>query len=727
MNRKERVTRLVGSTLGKRYEIIEKLGEGGMAIVYRGHDGLLDRTVAIKVLRPQFAADADFVERFRREAQAAASLSHPNVVNIFDVGTDDNDVHYIVMEYVEGRNIKDILRTEGRLPLADALFVAREVCRALAVAHRQHLIHRDIKPHNILVTNDRQVKVTDFGIARAASSATLTQTGTVLGSVHYLSPEQALGGQVGVASDVYAVGVLLYEMLTGQVPFEGDSPVAVALKHLHDTPVAPSESRAEVPSELNDLVLQAMAKKPEDRFETVTLMWQALRAISAAVPGFKEDDDTLPGTTLLIAPGLQPEGAGLASAANVPASTTDEITIVHQLPGRDGSARAVSAGAEHKEEDALAEKDRKRSGGKRFLIWVLLLFAFAGGVVWAGITLFDSLFPPELQVPSVVGSTLDDAQSALQAVGLTLRVTHEIFSDRPVNTVIRQVPEAGRSVKAGREIEVQISIGKEVVPVPNLMALSEREAGLRLEQSGLTPTAEAEYVYRPDVPPNIVVGQDPPAGDRVLRDSPVLLVLSTGAPAVPEVDMPNFVAMSLAEALVLAEQLGLVVGDTYAEPDPRFQPGHVVDQMPPAGVPTEVGSVVSFVYTPLVTAAETEAPETDTGGTSQTGPSLAGTTGDGQLAAGNGLPGTSTPDSSVANDDKDALQQALITVTIPPGPSQELEIVVIDSISARRVYQGVHRGDTRTTHIVSGSGPDAMYQVWIGGELRDHGFIKEAR
>src|SRR5690606_30225477 len=256
-----------------------KLGEGGMAEVYLATDLLLNRAVAVKILHARFAGDREFVERFRREARAAASLSHPNVVNIYDVG-EDQDTHYIVLEYVKGRNLKDILRRYGPLPIRQATFVARAVAAALAAAHRQNLIHRDVKPHNILITDEGRVKVTDFGIARAASAATLTHTGTLLGSVHYFSPEQARGQPAGPQSDVYSLGVVLYEMLTGRVPFTSDTPVGVALKHLQEEPVPPSRYRRRLPERLEAIVLRAMAKDPSQRYPSPADMLADLRAFS---------------------------------------------------------------------------------------------------------------------------------------------------------------------------------------------------------------------------------------------------------------------------------------------------------------------------------------------------------------------------------------------------------------------------------------------------------------
>lgn len=695
------MTRLVGSTLNHRYEIAEKLGEGGMAIVYRAKDLILGRRVALKVLRPQFAADTDFVERFRREAQAAASLSHPNVVNIFDVGT-DGEVHYIVMEYVEGRNLKQILRRDGPLPLASVLSIGKDVCRALEAAHRQGLIHRDIKPHNILLTNDFQVKVTDFGIARAASTATLTQTGTVIGSVHYLSPEQATGGQVGVYSDIYAVGVLLYELLTGRVPFDGESPVAVALKHLHDQPPSLRAKAPDVPEEVERIILRAMAKEPSERYTDISAMLADLKSINlpeSEGKGPRQVKPTpVPPPVREQAPGRVAERLERVVPAD-PEPQTDlnslETTIVRK-PKEQPVASPANAGAKE-EQQVPPKKEKKRSLAFRLMLWLVVFLSFASGAVWAGVSFFERLFPEDVVVPSIMGMNVDDAKAMLKEYGLGLRVVHETNSDQPVNTIVRQSPEANRKVKMGREIEVHISVGMEIVEVPDLLMLSEREAELRIVQNGLE-LGSVSTEYRPDMTPNLVVDQEPAAGARVQRGTRVSLVFSTGAAPVAMVEVPDFSGVPLSEAIERVKELGLVLGETFAEVDNRFQPGQVTDQAPSPGTEVEVGTAVNFVYYPLQQAGS--------------GPSQ-------------GLRTPSAPSDS--GDDGDTFVRSLITIHVPPGPEQEVEIVIIDNISARRVYHGVHRGDARISQIIMGRGKDAMYQVWIGGELHGQGLIAEAR
>jgi serine/threonine protein kinase len=253
------VEQLIGRVLGKRYEIVERIGSGGMSQVYKARCSLLNRYVAVKVLRPEYTSDENFIRKFRRESQAAASLSHQNIVSVYDVGVDD-EVHYIVMEYIEGKTLKQLIQEKGRLSPAETAEIAQQICKALVHAHKNHIIHRDIKPHNILVTKDGVAKVTDFGIARAVTASTVTNSGNVIGSVHYFSPEQARGGFIDEKSDLYSLGIVIYEMITGQVPFEGESPISVALKHLQEPVKPPGKVVEDIPPGLEQIIMKAIEK-----------------------------------------------------------------------------------------------------------------------------------------------------------------------------------------------------------------------------------------------------------------------------------------------------------------------------------------------------------------------------------------------------------------------------------------------------------------------------------
>ncbi|HPW41509.1 MAG TPA: Stk1 family PASTA domain-containing Ser/Thr kinase, partial [Bacillota bacterium] len=267
---------MIGRVLGDRYEILEKVGGGGMALVYKAKCRLLNRYVAIKVLRPEFTEDEEFVKKFRREAQSAASLSHPNIVGIYDVGTENNS-YYIVMEYIKGQTLKELIKSKGTLGVEYSTNIAIQICYALEQAHKNNIVHRDIKSHNILIREDNSVKVTDFGIARAVSSSTITNTGNVIGSVHYFSPEQARGGYVDEKSDIYSLGVVMYEMLTGRLPFEGDSPIAVALKHIQEEPEPPSGINSRIPKAIEAIIMKCMEKEVSKRYNSASEIINDLR------------------------------------------------------------------------------------------------------------------------------------------------------------------------------------------------------------------------------------------------------------------------------------------------------------------------------------------------------------------------------------------------------------------------------------------------------------------
>lgn len=569
---------LSGKRLRNRYEVLEKVGEGGMAVVYKAKDALLGRVVALKVLRDQFATDADFVARFRLEAQAAGSLSHPNVVNIFDVGEDEG-VHFIVMEYVEGENLKERIR-RGRLAVSEAVAIAREIAKALEAAHRQGLVHRDIKPHNILLTRDGTVKVTDFGIARAASAATsLTATGTVIGSVHYFSPEQARGDAVDSASDLYSLGVVLYEMVTGELPFTGESPVAIALKHLQESTRPVRELNPEVPRELERIIRKATAKSKADRYQSAQELLADLRRLSL----FEESRVE-----------LEPAPAIDASATQVysTAELSDGATRVHKRL---------------EEQASMPRKKRPEAKRKRRLLWLFLILSFAGGMVWAVQELPKLIFPEIVRVPDVTGLDLTQARRALSEAGLRLEEAgDEYHGSVPPGAIIRQDPEANERVRMGRAIRVVLSRGPEYVVVPDVIGRPKIEAELAITQEGLILGEVTEEFY-PDVPPNTVIRQNPPPSTRLEKGKAVQLIVARGSQPRQQVVMPDVRGMTLEAARQRLQALGFVEGQLHPEPHPGVPQNQVVDQNPPPGERVEAGYPYSLAYAvPLSTAQGVE-------------------------------------------------------------------------------------------------------------------------
>ncbi|MGE5599621.1 MAG: Stk1 family PASTA domain-containing Ser/Thr kinase [Bacteroidota bacterium] len=519
---------MIGTTLGNRYRIDELIGEGGMALVYKAEDTLLQRPVALKILRSQFASDAEFVERFRREAQAAARLSHPNVVNVYDVGQ-DHGLNYIVMECVRGENLKELIRKEGPFTVGRTLVIARQICEALHHAHHNNIIHRDIKPHNILITPEGRVKVTDFGIARAVSASTLTQDGSVLGSVQYFSPEQAKGAPAGVASDLYSLGCVIYEMLTGTVPFKGESPIAIALKHLQDPPPSLGQARPGIPPAVESLVARALAKDPGLRFPSAQAMLREIQAIQG-----------------------QGDLRGERETIDLPTQVLP--TIKDEAP-------------------------RDRRGLWMFLgIMALAVATTAGLFIW-----WLSTPPKPIRVPNLVGLPLATARSRAGKAGFGLRATWR-NADQPHGTVLNQDPEAGIEVRE-RSIHVWVSQGPEEVEVPDLHGLSPEEARTKIEDLGLV-YEEGEKERSELVDEGLVAYQSPAAGTRVARGSKVQVNVSLGNKFVLE----NLVGRPVSEAVDLLDQLELDYQEFRVASD---QPeGTVVDQWPAPGDPRPAGTIV---------------------------------------------------------------------------------------------------------------------------------------
>jgi len=542
---------LIGKILAGRYEILARVGDGGMAVVYRARDILLGRTVAVKVLRPQFADDAEFIERFQREAQTAASLSHPNVVNIYDVGRED-DTHYIVMEFVEGRNLKEIIKEEGALPWKTAAFIAAEICRALDVAHKHHLTHRDVKPHNILITRqDGSVKVTDFGIARAAATTSLTQTGTVIGSVHYISPEQARGGVVGTAADIYSLGVVLYEMVTGKVPFAGENPVSIALKHLHDKPEPPHKVNPAVPLELSQIIMKAMDKWEANRYPSAAAMGRELRLlINEAADDNNSDEATQP-----LAPIMG-----------------EETQLVRRRP---------------------AAKSKKRRRGQVW-VWLLIACSFIAGLVWAGKGLPELLLGEEVSVPSVVGTTMSEAESILKESGLRMEWRESYHPTVPVNRVIDQDPPAGMRIRKTRPVLVTISRGAELVTVPDVIGLTLREAQISLEAADLKVGEVREEEQEGE--PGLVLRQTPAGGSRLAKYGTVDLVIRKSVEISLSVPVPDLRGMNVDMARARLAEIGLQLGQAHEEMRDDVAAGVIIDQSIPADTEVAAGTVIDVIY-----------------------------------------------------------------------------------------------------------------------------------
>ncbi|MCS7172283.1 MAG: PASTA domain-containing protein [Armatimonadetes bacterium] len=539
----------VGTVLAGRYELLEPVGQGGMATVFRARRLTDGAVVAVKVLHEHHAHDREFVERFQREARAASQLRHPNIVPVLESGS-DRGVHFIVMEFVEGTDLKTLLRRRGRLREEEVVRIAVEVCKALAYAHARGIVHRDIKPQNILITPEGAVKVTDFGIARAATSATITEAGTVLGSVHYLAPEQALGNPVGPGADLYALGVVLYELLTGRLPFEGESPIAIALRHVHDLPPPPRSVNPEISPRLEGIVLRSLAKSPLHRYRSA-------EELSADLEGRSDAWRELP--TVVI------------HARNAPPAPP---------PGRRGRRRGIPPVG----------------------VAALLLLAAVGATLAAWRVVNAYFTVAEVTVPDLRGKPLGEAQEILAGAGLRLEVLRRDYHDRyPVDTVVDQMPPPGMRVREGRVVQVVVSQGPELVQVPDVTNRPLAEARILLAQARLR-LGTVQEAYHDRFPSGVVIAQEPAAHAQVPRASVVHLVVSKG----PEpVQVPDLAGLTLDEARAQLAPLGLSLGRVRYAPRADAPPGTVVEQDPPPGATVRRGSGIAV----LIATAPPPTPE----------------------------------------------------------------------------------------------------------------------
>jgi serine/threonine-protein kinase len=505
---------MIGRLISGRYRIIAPLGDGGMATIWRAIDEQLDREVAVKLLRPQFSADPGFAARFKQEARAAGGLSHPNIVGVYDYGTDGTDGdQYIVMELVEGRDLSAILRERGSLSVDDAVRIAIGVASALEVAHRKGIVHRDVKPGNILITDGGDVKVTDFGIARAVAEASMTVTGTTLGSVHYFSPEQARGDEVTGASDVYALAIVLYEMLTGRRPFEGDSAAAVALKRLNEDPRPPSELGHAIPPGLEAIVMRALAREAPERFPDAGAFAEALRV-------WRRDPDA-----------ARPIAAG--AVPPVPAATPPAGEPTVYVPPR--VTRPADRVPVAPPPRRLPPPERERDDGQPWWIWLLAVLAVVilGAIGFLAAQLLSDGEPTPsasaalVSVPDCDDVALTSLRSQVNELDLDLQTEQEPSEDVDEGRVIRCEPATGQEVAEGSTLTAFVSSGTEQVAVPRLRGQTLDQARQTLADAGLSVGA-IEREPDPAIPDGTVIRSSPSEGVDVSPDSQVDLVVSTG-------------------------------------------------------------------------------------------------------------------------------------------------------------------------------------------------------
>jgi len=561
---------MIDRTLDKRYTILEHIGGGGMADVYRAHDKLLDRSVAVKVLRSQFANDEEFVTRFRREAQAAARLSHHNIVNMYDVGKDD-EVHYIVMEYISGETLKERILREP-LPIEMAVRIAADIAEALEHAHQNNLVHCDIKPHNILMTRAGRIKVTDFGIARAVSSATMHHTATIIGSVHYFSPEQAKGAAVGAKSDIYSLGVVLYEMLTGAVPFNGETPISIALKHLQEEPRPIRELKPEVPPLLEAIVLKAMAKDVANRYNDIGEMIIDLKSVQ----NYFRDDHTR-----------------RLSRGDFPTQILPRLD--EPITSQVNSGTVVESN-----NNPLLKKNNSKK-----VVWGLVLLLLFGFMIGAFFAFGKFWSNNEVTVANVVGKQVEIARSILVNQNLRVNVT-ESYSDKvPAGNIISQFPEANSVVKEQRMINLVVSKGGEVTVVPDLRGLSRRDAELQLKNAGLV-LGRVDEQFNADAPADTIINQQPRPPAQVNKNTAIDLVISKGA-GPRKFALPDFRGTPLNTVNTQIESLKLKVGKVTEEVNDKYPVGSIIGQNPGPSTEITEGATVDLTVAKGGTSANKKA------------------------------------------------------------------------------------------------------------------------
>ena len=550
--------------LAGRYELLEKIGDGGMAVVYKARCRLLNRFVAIKILKPEFAKNPDIIESFRRESQAAAGLSHPNIVGIFDVGREGN-LHYIVMELIEGQTLSKMIEKEGPIEYHKVIDITKQIAAGLSYAHKHHIIHRDIKPHNILMTPDGVAKIADFGIAKAMSESIDDDSEEmVMGSVHYFSPEQARGGYVDEKSDIYSLGIVMYEMLTGRVPFDAETPVQVALMHINEQMIPPSRYVPTIPPRLEAIILKATAKVQVSRYANVDEIIKELDKIEliSAVVGEEA-----------VAPEIR---------------KTDRTALDKQKK---------EAAAEKKKRN---KKNSEGNSRKYIIIGAVLLAAVA---VIASIFVFGG-GKGKVVVPDLRGYTYEEAEQELESLGLEIEKGNEVFSDEyDEGQIVSQSPKPDMEVKKGKSIRVNISKGSGMETVPNVIGMTESQAREALEakgfQLGRVTEEESSQVA------GTVVRQSPVSGTEAESGSAVDIVIAKEVQK-QEVAMPGLLGKSLASAQAAIENAGLTVGNVTYAYSSDYPEGQVMEQQYGSGTSLEKGTSVSIV---ISKGAEPQEPE----------------------------------------------------------------------------------------------------------------------
>lgn len=550
-----------GLTLANRYEIVEKIGEGGMAFVYKAKDLKLKRLVAIKILKSEFASDKDFLEKFKDEAMSAASINDSNIVSIYDVGSEDT-LNYIVMEYIDGKTLKDLINEKGALPYKNAINIAAKIAKALDSAHKNNIVHRDIKPHNILVTEKGDVKVTDFGIAKGNSSVTIVNTNKVIGSVHYISPEQAKGSIVDRRSDLYSLGVVIYEMVTGKLPFDGESPVSVAIKHIQESVVNPKEINKEIPESLSYLILKALEKDPLLRYQNAhDLYIDLLNIKNGTFVSVKPQNDE---HTILMKP---IDSTMIDLSKDKSRKIQDEENVFNKKNDLNNSKLNRSE---------MSKKDNNKKNKKIIMTTVVLVgfILLAIGAFYVG-SLFVSSGGNEISVPDVIKLSEEDAKKKIEDAGLKCEVAEVGNSDLDAGLVYATSPQVKAMVKKDSTIKLYISAGVKKDYVQNLVNLDKNVAISIIENNGFK-VGKIEEAFDDKIPENQVISQSPTANTKLEKGGTIDLVVSKG----PQYETYNLIGKTVEEAKALLGNditLNVTIQNSSNDAD-KDKDGKIADQ-----------------------------------------------------------------------------------------------------------------------------------------------------
>ena len=545
---------LEGKIIGNRYEVLEKIGIGGMATVYKAKDNILKRNVAVKVLRDEFTTDEEFIKRFNTEAQAAASLTHPNIVSIYDVGHEDN-LYFIVMELIQGKTLKQIITEDGVLPWKWSINIAIQIASALEIAHKNNIVHRDIKPHNIIITEDGVAKVTDFGIAKAVSNSTITAFGTTIGSVHYFSPEHARGGYTDAKSDIYSLGVVMYEMMTGRVPFDADTPVSIALKHMQEKPVEPIKLNPSIPYAVNKIIMKAMQKEVALRYSSATEM---LKDLNAALKN--------------------PDGNTVMPDQNIENSYTQRIPTIQGGEKMNQKERKVNA----------FFKKHKKAIMIAIIVLIVILIPVIG--FYGTQAILNVGRAKDVKLPNLVGKTIEEAEQELNKSKLKIEKKEEFNSEIEVGKIISQNPPfiENYTVKENSTVEVVVSKGTEMTKVPKIIGMEYEEAEEEIKKYNLQ--AEKIDKVSKTVEKGIVIEQEPAENTEIKAGEKVKIYVSCGN-GLKQIVTQYVIGKTEKDAKELLTKDGLEV-EVVNEEDTTKENGIVLKQSIEAGKTVDEGTKI---------------------------------------------------------------------------------------------------------------------------------------